>query len=230
MAGASRRFRELMALGLLIDLDGTLFDTLDAIVESMNAAFEEFEVRPLTRDEIRPLIGMPIARQMAMLRDMQGPVVDRIADRYYDFFLQHVDEGIPLFPGVRETLAKMDRPITTMTTRRLRGARRMLERGGIAAYFRAVVGGDEVARPKPYPDLPLYSAKALGLPPEACVVVGDSPVDILAGRAARTWTIAAMYGYGLPSAIREAKPHAEIQRFEALPAALADLEARASGP
>ena len=230
MAGASRPFRKPMVLGLLIDLDGTLFDTLDAIVASMNAAFEEFQVRPLTREEIRPLIGMPIARQMAMLRDMEGPVVDRIADRYYDFFLRHVEEGLPIFPGVRETLAKMDRPMTTMTTRRLRGARRMLERGGIAPYFEAVVGGDEVARPKPYPDLPLYSAKALGRSPDTCAVVGDSPVDILAGRAARTWTIAAMYGYGSPSAVREAKPHAEIQRFDELPAVLAELERRASGP
>ena len=219
-----------MVLALLLDLDGTLFDTLDAIVESMNAAFEAFDVRPLAKEEIRPMIGMPVARQMAALRGMEGPVVDEITDRYYGFFLERVEAGIPLFPGVAETLAGLDRPISTMTTRRLRGARRMLEVGGIAPYFRAVVGGDEVARPKPYPDLPRYSAKALGLPPERCVVVGDSPVDILAGRAARTWTVAAMYGYGEPSAIREAKPHAEIRRFDELPAALADLEARVPGP
>ena len=219
-----------MVLALLLDIDGTLIDTLDAIVDSMNAAFAEFDVRPLAKEEIRPMIGMPVARQMATLRGMEGPVVDRITDRYYEFFLQHVEKGLPLFPGVAETLAKLDRPIGTMTTRRLHGARRMLEVAGIAPYFRAVVGGDEVARPKPYPDLPLYSAKALGLPPEACVVVGDSPVDILAGRAARTWTVAAMYGYGNPSAVREAKPNAEISRFDELPAALADLEARASGP
>lgn len=218
-----------MTLALLFDLDGTLMDTLGAIVESMNAAFAEFDVRPLTTEEIRPMIGMPVARQMDQLRGMQGPVVDRITDRYYDFFMEHVEKGLPLFPGVKETLPTLGRPISTMTTRRLYGARRMLEVAGIASSFQAIVGGDEVSRPKPFPDLPLYSAKALGVPPEQCVVVGDAPVDILAGRAARTWTIAALYGYGSPSAIREAKPHAEIRRFDELPAVLAELESRAPG-
>src|SRR3989304_1678875 len=68
-------------------------------------------------------------------------------------------------------------------------------------YFRAIVGGDEVARPKPAPDLPRHSAKALGVRPEDCVVVGDAPVDILAGRAARTWTGAATDGHGDPRAL-----------------------------
>lgn len=217
-----------MTLALLFDLDGTLFETLDAIVESMNAALAEFDVRLITREEIRPMIGMPVARQMDQLRGMQGPVVDRITDRYYEFFMQHVEKGLPLFPGVRETLPTLGRPMSTMTTRRLYGARRMLEVAGIVSSFQAVVGGDEVSRPKPFPDLPLYSAKALDVPPAQCVVVGDSPVDVLAGRAARMWTVAALYGYGSPSAIREAKPHAEIRRFAELPAALADLEARAA--
>ncbi len=219
-----------MGLAVLFDIDGTLMDTLDAIVASMNSAFAEFDVTPLTREEIRPLIGMPVARQMDRLRGMQGPVVDRITDRYYDFFMEHVEKGLPLFPGVRETLPGLARPMSTMTTRRLYGARRMLEVAGIAPWFRAIVGGDEVARPKPFPDLPLFSAKALGVPPEDCMVVGDAPVDILAGRSARMWTVAAMYGYGSPSAIREAKPHAEIRRFADLPAVLAELEARRRTP
>lgn len=219
-----------MVLALLLDIDGTLIDTLDAIVESMNCAFEEFGVRPLTREEIRPLIGMPVARQMDELRGMRGDVVDRITDRYYEFFLQHVEKGLPLFPGVRETLPRLDRPISTMTTRRLHGARRMLEVAGIAPFFQAVVGGDQVSRPKPFPDLPLYSARALGVAPGRCVVVGDSPVDILAGRAARMWTVAATYGYGSASAIGKAKPHAQLERFADLPAVLADLEGSVADP
>ncbi len=217
-----------MAFGLLFDLDGTLMDTLGAIVESMNAALAEVGVKLLTPEEIRPMIGMPVARQMDQLRGMQGPVVDQITDRYYEFFMEHVEKGLPVFPDVKETIPTLNRPMSTMTTRRLHGARRMLEVAGIASYFKAVVGGDEVSRPKPFPDLPLYSAKALGVPPEECVVIGDAPVDILAGRSARMWTVAVLYGYGNPSAIREAKPHAEIRRFADLPAALADLEARAA--
>lgn len=220
-----------MALGLLFDIDGTLMDTLDAIVDSMNAALRSFDVAPLAKEELRPLIGMPVLRQMDLLRGMRGPEVDQITDSYYDHFMERVERGLPLYPGVAETLALLaDRPISTMTTRRLAGARRMLEITGILPYFKAVVGGDEVQRPKPYPDLPLYSARALGIPPEQCVVVGDAPVDILAGRSARMGTVAALYGYGTPSALREAKPHATIEKFSDLPAVVEDFEARARAP
>ena len=217
-----------MVLALLFDLDGTLIDTLDAIVDSMNSAFVEFGVRPLTKEEIRPMGGMPVARQMAQLRGMEGAVGDRITDRYYDAFMGRVEQGLPLFPGVPETLPRLGRPMSTMTTRRLYGARRMLERAGIASSFQAIVGGDEVPRPKPVPDLPLYSAKALSVPPAQCVVVGDAPVDILAGHAAQMWTVAATYGYGHLPDVRAAKPHAEIARFADLPAAVEQLEARAA--
>ena len=219
-------------LALLLDIDGTLMDTLDAIVEAMNLALAEASVRPpLRTDELRPLIGMPVQRQMKLLRGMEGPAVTAITERYYAHFHGIVDRGVRLYPGVAGTLAALaDRAIGTMTTRRRTEAVHMLRVGGVERYFQAIVGGDEVSRPKPNPDLPLYGADALRAPPAGTVVVGDSPVDIEAGRAAGMWTVAATYGYGDLAAIRGAGPHAEIPRFSDLPRALADLEARPSGP
>ena len=218
---------------LLLDIDGTLMDTLDAIVEAMNLALAEVPVRPpLRADELRPLIGMPVQRQMKLLRGMEkGPLVETITERYYAHFHGIVDRGVRLYPGVAGTLASLaDRAIGTMTTRRRGEAVHMLRVGGVDRYFRAIIGGDEVSRPKPNPDLPLYGAKALRAPPAGTVVVGDSPVDVEAGRAAGMWTVAATYGYGELRAIRDAGPHAEIPRFSDLPGALAGLEARTSGP
>ncbi len=205
-------------------------DTFDAILESMNAALAEVGEGPLTRAELRPLIGMPVQRQLDLLRGMSGPKVDEIMDRYYVHFMERVERGLPLFPGVRDTLPSLSsRPMSTMTTRRRTGAVRMLEVSGIASYFQAIVGGDEVSRPKPYPDLPLFSARALNRPPQDCAVIGDAPVDILAGRAARMWTVGVTYGYGDLRALREAKPHATVERFAELPAVLGHLEARDAG-
>jgi HAD superfamily hydrolase (TIGR01509 family) len=212
-------------LALLFDIDGTLMDTFDAIMLSMNAALVELREPPLTGEELRPLIGMPVQRQLELLRGMTGPRVDEITDRYYVHFMAQVEKGLPLYPGVKDTLPGLaGHPIGTMTTRRREGAARMLQVAGIDHYFRAIVGGDEVSRPKPFPDLPLFSAKALGIPPESCVIVGDSPVDVLAGRAARMWTVAATYGYGSLSALLEAKPHARIARFVELPGVLQELD------
>lgn len=212
-------------LALLVDIDGTLLDTLDSIIEGMNLALAEVREPPLRTEELRPLIGMPVQRQMKLLRGMEGPVVRRITDRYYEHFHAIVDRGVRLYPGVAATLESLaNRRIATMSTRRRDEARHMLRVAGIERYFTAIVGGDEVSRPKPHPDLPRFAADALRVPVSQAVVVGDSAVDIEAGRAAGTWTIAATYGYGDPAALSEARPDAELARFSDLPRALGDLE------
>ncbi len=217
-----------MPFALLLDLDGTLIDTLEVILVTMNAALDEVGEPPLRTEELRPLIGMPVQRQMALLRGMEGAVVDEIAERYYRHFASHVEKGVRTYPGVRETLATLTgRSIGTISTRRREVGRLMLRVAGIEGCFTAVVGGNEVVRPKPHPDLVLHAARALARPLRECVVVGDASVDIQAARTAGAWAIAATYGYGDGPSLREAGPHAEIAEFSELPQTLEEIEANA---
>ena len=221
------RIRAAVALAVLLDLDGTLMDTFDTILETMNAAMTEAGEPPFRAEELRPLVGIHAVVQLEMLRGISGAKAERIADAYYGHFVARVERGVQLYPGVRETLAALStRPLGTMTTRRAAVARLLLRVAGIDRCFRAIVGGDEVARQKPAPDLPLYAARTIGAAPAECVVVGDSPVDVLAGRAAGMRTIAATYGYGELTALRAAEPDAEIAHFAALPRTLAAFEGR----
>src|SRR3989442_11295328 len=113
-----------------------------------------------------------------------GPGVAGINEKYYRRFQKLFEANVRLYPGVRETLAALrSRRIGTMTTRRQKVADRMLRLAGVREFFTAVVGGDEVDRPKPEPDLPRHAAKALGFAPSEGAIVGDAPVDILAGGA-----------------------------------------------
>lgn len=201
--------------------------TFDVILETMNAAMAEAGEVSFRADELRPLVGIHVVVQLGMLRGIHGARAERIAESYYRHFVARVEKGIRLFPRVRETMAVLSgRRIGTVTTRRRDMARLMLRVAGIDHHFRAIVGGDEVARPKPSPDLPLHAANAVGAAPSECVVVGDSPVDIQAGRAAGMRTVAATYGYGTLSALRDAGPDAEIRYFAALPRAMAAFEKR----
>ena len=217
-------------LGLLFDLDGTLVDTFDQILQAQNEALAVFGEPPLRADELRPLIGIPLAKQMETTRGMApGPRVAAINEEYYRHFRRLVRIRVRVYPGVRETLAVLrSRPIGTVTTRRRTVADLMLRKAGIRRYFRTVVGGDDVSRSKPEPDLPLFAAKSLGLPPEQCIVVGDAPVDILAGRAAGARTIAAAYGYGRREELLAAQPSAVLERFADLPRLLAGIEGSAN--
>ena len=212
-------------LALLFDLDGTLLDTFEQLLQAQNEALAAFGEPPLTAEQLRPLVGLPLTKQMEITRGMRGPRVAAINDDYYRRFQAALENGVRTYPGVRETLAVLrDRRIGTMTTRRQAVADRMLRLAGIREFFTAVVGGDEVPRPKPEPDLPLFAAKALGLPANECVVVGDSPVDILAGKAAGASTIAVAYGYGTREELMAAAPSRVIERFADLPSVLNSLE------
>lgn len=214
-----------MPFALLFDIDGTLMNTLDSIVDSMNAACRDLGVPPLSTDELRPMIGTPVQRQLRELRGIEGPLADEFADRYYAHFTRRVDAGVRLYPGVRETFPHLSgRRITTVSTRRRAEAEHMFQVAGIAPYFTTIVGGDQVARPKPNPDLPRFAARSLGVPPDRCVVVGDSPVDIAAGRAADMRTVAATYGYGDSKALEEQRPDRTMTKFEDLPEVLRAME------
>jgi len=111
-----------------------------------------------------------------------------------------------------------------MSTRRRYQVARMLQAVRLESFFHAIVGGDDVTRPKPSPDLPLLAAQVLGVSADRCAVVGDSPVDILAGHAAGMKAVAALYGYGDPDRVAEARPDATIRSFSELPDALERLE------
>ncbi len=216
-----------MPLAVLFDLDGTLMDTLASIVEAMNEAAAEFHVVPeFHQDELRPTIGKPVPRQLDELRGISGPIAEAFTDRYYAHFTRLVERGVRLYPCVAETFPRIagDRRIGTMSTRRRYQVRRMLQVVRLESYFHAIVGGDDVTYPKPSPDLPLLAARSLGVSADRCAVVGDSPVDILAGHAAGMQAVAALYGYGDPERVAEARPDATIRSFSELPDALDRLE------
>src|SRR2546428_11015525 len=87
---------------------------------------------PHRAEELRPLIGIPVQRQMKLLRDTVTPEAAAIADRYYREFHRLVDRGVRLYPRVRGTLqALRGRPVATMSTRPRGQARHHLRGPGL---------------------------------------------------------------------------------------------------
>jgi len=101
-------------------------------------------------------------------------------------------EGLPLVPGARQAVERLARrwPLGLASSSNLPLIDAVLDLAGLAAFFRAVVSSEEVARGKPAPDVYLEVARRLGVPPERCAAVEDSHAGIRSAKAARMRVVA----------------------------------------
>ena len=181
---------------VLWDIDGTLVDSSaivpDAFVETVLALGGP----RLTRDEV--VAHYDAGAPHVMLGLMLGREPTReLGERYHET-LARVGSGVRVHDGVVEVLAELHGrgvPMGVFTGNSARAAAILLEAAGLRRWFDVVVGGDQVERPKPAPDGVLRAAQELGFDPAQCVYVGDSPLDVGAGRDAGALPLAAGWGH-----------------------------------
>ncbi len=114
------------------------------------------------------------AEKERLYREMMGPVLDR-----------------HLVPGVREFLGRhAGMPMAVATNGEPANAEFILDRGGLRGFFRVLIDGAQISRPKPDPESYLEAAARLGVPPVNCIVFEDSIAGVVAARAAGTRVVA----------------------------------------
>ena len=197
-----------MIRAVLFDLDGTLMDSTDAIVNSYFHTFDTIgEPRP-ERGTIIGTIGDPLQKQFPT---MTSHDVDECIRIYRAYYGEHSAAITTLLPGVEETLATLaGRGIKMgfVTSKRREAAEMLLEHLGALHYMDARIGPLEVTEHKPHPE-PVQKAMAvLGVQPEETVFVGDMHFDVLAGLAAGAVTIAVATGYETRAQLEALAPDA----------------------
>ncbi len=111
-----------------------------------------------------------------------------------------------LVPYVREMLSQLAAhyPLSIVSVRGERSTHAFLDQFELAPFFRCIVTGQTCARTKPYPDPILYAARQMGVAPQACLMIGDTTVDIRAGKAAGAQTLGVLCGFGEEAELRRA--------------------------
>ena len=137
---------------------------------------------------------------------------------------ESVRRGVRSFPGVPEMLASL-RPwrLGAITNKRHDTTLAALGAANLGDRFAIVLGGDSVARKKPAPDPVLQAARELGIPAESCAVVGDTEVDVHAGREAGAVTVGVTWGYGIRARLEDAGVGYLVETPAALPPLLRAL-------
>ena len=199
--------------GICFDVDGTLSDTDDLFVHKLVRGLRPF--RHLFPDKNLH----PFARRLVMATESPGNMllgltdrwgldggIDRVGDFIYRLGLGRSPEPFLLIQGVGEMLLQLREtfPLSVVSARGRRNTLRFLHQFDLTAHFICVAARDACQHTKPYPDPVLWAAQQMGVPPQAVLMVGDTVVDIRAGKAAGAQTVGVLCGFGQEEELRQA--------------------------
>ncbi len=185
---------------LLLDLDGTLVDSVPDLAAALNRLMLARGLVPLSEAEIAPMVGDGVQRLVERAFAARDAVPDQCAlDDYAADYGANYAVATRLYPDVEPTLRGLRAAgwrLAVCTNKPEAPARALLTHLGLGELFAAVGGGDSFPARKPDPAHLLATLAAAGGTPEAAVMTGDHANDIAAAHGAGLPCIFAAWGYG----------------------------------
>ena len=192
----------------IVDLDGTMVDTLGDFVVALNLMLRDLSLSPVDAPAVEAMVGKGSEHLIAsVLRHVGGAAAlyERAWDRYQHHYLAINGQHSRVYDGVVEGLQALRTQglrLACLTNKPSDFARPLLAAKGLDGYFERVFGGDAFERKKPDP-LPLQkTCEALGTLPARTLMVGDSSNDAKAARAAGCPVVLVSYGYNHGEPVR----------------------------
>ena len=207
---------------VIVDLDGTLVDTVGDFEVALNAMLAELALPPVGRSFIARTVGKGSEHLIRSTLAQVGAGADLYATawaRYQHHYLAINGQYSAVYPGVVEGLQRLAAaglPLACLTNKPTAFARPLLAAKGLVGFFAHVFGGDAFARKKPDPLPLLETCRALGTLPAHTLMVGDSSNDAQAARAAGCPVVLVNYGYNHGQPVADARPDAVISGLNAL--------------
>lgn len=205
----------------IVDLDGTLVDTIGDFVAVLEQVLDELGLPAVPRHFVERTIGKGSEHLIRSVLREVGADAALLYERAWALYQRHYlalnGQHASVFPGAREGLHRLRDAgwrLACVTNKPLAFARPLLQAKGLLPLLDAVFGGDSFARRKPDP-LPLVEAcKALGSAPQRTLVIGDSANDALAARAAGCPVVLVRYGYNHGEPIERVDADALVDRLD----------------
>lgn len=208
----------------MIDLDGTLVDTLGDFVAVLGLTLDDLGLPAVDRAFVERTIGRGgehLVRQTLAQVGAKPGLFDHAWSLYQTHYAEVNGAHAGVYPGVvegLEALRALGLPLAVLTNKPAAPARELLRRKGLDSYFLHVFGGDDFPRKKPDPLPLLKTCEALGTPPSATWMVGDSRNDAEAAHRAGCPVVLVTYGYNHGEDIRAVPARAHLDRLDAISA------------
>jgi len=185
---------------ILFDLDGTLIDSTEAILESFNVAFKTFNNPTPSDEKIKELIGLPLDVMFVKLGVSEEKKWDYV-DAYKKHYRKISTQKTKLLPYAKEAIIKASKiaKLGIVTTKTSRYSAELLEHFGVLKYFEVLIGREDVNNPKPHPEPILVALKKMNAKNEKVYMIGDTCLDCISAKEAKINSIGVCSGYGCES-------------------------------
>lgn len=185
---------------IILDFDGTLGDTTDLIIRTIQATIKELSLPARTDAECAAMIGLRLTDTPPALFPGEDVDVNQYASTYRRLFHTfNTDGAVKIYPNVMETLAELKHRGLTLTIASSRSHSTLddyVMKLGFSDLISLVIGAEDVSEGKPNPEAVNTTLEKLGMKPEEALVVGDTSFDIDMGRNAGAKTCGVTYGNG----------------------------------
>jgi phosphoglycolate phosphatase len=191
---------------LIFDLDGTLIDSRIDIANALNLIMEDFGYGPFDLEVVVSFIGGGVRN---LIRKAMGVQRKELEDNAYEAFLEyysnHLLDNTTLFPSVKVFLESLNgKKMAVVSNKPTNLSIRVLKGLNIYSHFSTVLGGDSLPIKKPSPEPLLKAINDVNAQSETTLMIGDSPIDIEAGKRAGVTTCGVTYGYSTREELKDA--------------------------
>ena len=193
---------------ICFDLDGTLVDSGNTILESTKAALDQLKISyKIDKNIFNNMIGMHF---IDIFERMKIDVNDfeKFITIYKALYFDFMDLSY-LYPGIEETLNYLNRKqikVTLLTTKIQDQAEKIIDHFKLRQSFNYLMGRRNGLAHKPSPEPLLYICSELKVNPSETIMVGDTELDIQCGKNAGSKTCGVLYGYRTKSQLEKEKP------------------------
>lgn len=206
----------------IFDFDGVIVDSAADIANSMNYALQVYNCPQLPQAEIISYIGHGAETLIkSCFKGCNEDIIRKALPFYKQYYLENAVVDTVLYPGVKDTLDAIkglgdNKKIALVTNKPEAITKKILENLVIKQYFDITIGPESVKKMKPDPEGINLVLHTLSQSAERAIMVGDSDVDIEAGRRAGIYTCGAYYGLGNKDQLKKAGPHIIIKNMPEL--------------
>ena len=211
---------------VLLDLDGTLVDSVPDLAWSVNKTLSELAIAERDMTSIRNWVGNGLEKLLhrSLTNDFDGEADVELFNAAFEKFMiiysEHMCSLSECYPGVHEGLDQLkgkNIKLGCVTNKREQFVGPILEKLGIMDHMSIVIAGDTLPQKKPDPMPLLHAASIFEKDPGQSLMVGDSESDVKAARAAGFQIVCVSYGYNHGQDIHNTNPDAVVDSIAELP-------------